>query len=114
MKRSSKYKSVLATVIPNRGFDFSLDYEVNNALGQVQYSRSRQEEAGSPERVALLREATIKTFRQTISIDSENVAGALRPRASPMPNSPETPARRSRPTTFDDLSRPRPWIERSC
>jgi len=67
----AKYRSVLATRIPDRGFDFSLDYEVNNALGIVEYSRAKLEEEGSPEATALLTEAA-KTFRHTTSIDSEN------------------------------------------
>jgi tetratricopeptide (TPR) repeat protein len=67
----AKYRSVLGTKIPERGFDFSMDYEVNNALGTVLYSRSRQEEPGSPERVNLLRE-TAKVYRHTLSVDSEN------------------------------------------
>jgi tetratricopeptide (TPR) repeat protein len=67
----AKYRSVLGTRIPDRGFDFSQDYEVNNALGTVLYSRSRQEETGSPERIDLLRE-TARVYRHTLSVDSEN------------------------------------------
>jgi tetratricopeptide (TPR) repeat protein len=68
----TKFESVLGTNIPDRGFDFSLDYEVNNALGAVVYSRSRQEDAKSVERLALLLKAA-KIYRHTIEIDSENV-----------------------------------------
>ena len=123
MKRSPSYQSVLNTVIPDRGFDFSSDYEVNNALGIVQYSRSRQEEAKSAERLGFLRE-TAKTFRKTIAIDSENVgahyglglayaeiagsddAGAPKPNRSTRPGSSDevnrfaaakTPADRAKP-----------------
>ena len=46
----ANYESVLATKIPDRGFDFSGDYEVINSLGTVLYSRSRQEPLDSPER----------------------------------------------------------------
>ena len=69
----AKYRSVLETNIPARGLDFSQDYEVNNALGIVLYSRSRQEESGSAARREALVE-TAKVFRKTIAIDSENVA----------------------------------------
>jgi tetratricopeptide (TPR) repeat protein len=68
----AKYQTVLATKIPDRGFDFSLDYEVNNTLGNVMFARALQEEAGSPERRDLLLK-TARTFRHTLSIDSENV-----------------------------------------
>ena len=44
----ARYESVLATRIPDRGFDFSLDYEVINALGLAPYARARQEPLGEP------------------------------------------------------------------
>lgn len=69
----ANYRAVLGTKDPRRGFDFSNDYEVNNALGTVLYGRARQETLGSPERVALLKE-TIATYRHTLEVDSENVA----------------------------------------
>ncbi len=68
----TKYESVLSTRIPDRGIDLSFDYEVNNALGNVVYSRSRQEAPKSTERIALLNK-TAAVFRHTLSIDSENV-----------------------------------------
>jgi tetratricopeptide (TPR) repeat protein len=68
-----KYESVLATKIPDRGIDLSYDYEVNNALGVVLYSRSRLEDPKSPERLAILAK-TAKVLRHTLSIDAENVA----------------------------------------
>ncbi len=67
------YESVLATKIPARGFDFSLDYEVINALANVYYARSRVEPATSPERTALLRKS-IENYERVLTIDSENVA----------------------------------------
>ena len=69
----ANYESVLATKIPDRGFDFSGDYEVINSLGTVLYSRSRQEPRDSPERRGFL-EKTISAYRRTLAIDTENVA----------------------------------------
>jgi tetratricopeptide (TPR) repeat protein len=67
-----RYESVLNTRIPERGFDFSLDYEVINLLGSTLYSRARQEALGSPERTEFLRK-TVAAYRRTLAIDSENV-----------------------------------------
>jgi tetratricopeptide (TPR) repeat protein len=69
----ANYEAVLSTKIPDRGFDFSLDYEVLNALGNVSYGRARIEPLLSPAREAFLRK-TIATYRRTLAIDSENVA----------------------------------------
>jgi tetratricopeptide (TPR) repeat protein len=68
----TSYESVLATRIPARGFDFSLDYEVINALGRVLFNRAMTESADSPARVDFLTKS-IATYRRTIAIDSENV-----------------------------------------
>ena len=67
----ASFESVLATRIPSRKIDLSLDYEVINELGQATYSRARLEAVESPERKALL-EKTIAIFRRTLAIDSEN------------------------------------------
>jgi tetratricopeptide (TPR) repeat protein len=69
----ARYESVLNTRIPDRKFDFSLDYEVINALGNVTYSRARQEPLDSPSRLDFFLK-TVEIFRRTIAIDSENVA----------------------------------------
>jgi len=68
----ARYESVLATKIPDRKFDFSLDYEVINALGKVTNARARQEPTGSPERLEWFHKL-IAIYRRTIAIDSENV-----------------------------------------
>ena len=68
----ARYESVLSTRIPERKFDFSMDYEVINALGSVTYSRARQEPLKSPARLDFL-EKTVEAYRRTIAIDSENV-----------------------------------------
>ncbi|WP_422930925.1 multiheme c-type cytochrome [Singulisphaera sp. PoT] len=69
----ASYESVLATKIPERAFDFSLDYEVLNVLGTASYSRARIEPIQSPARKDFLSK-TIQAYRRTIAIDSENVA----------------------------------------
>ena len=68
----SRYRDVLGTKIPARGFDFGRDYEVRNALGRALWGRYHQEEVDSPERQGLLAD-TIATFQQTLKSDSENV-----------------------------------------
>ena len=68
----TSYESVLSTKIPARGFDFSLDYEVINALGGSLYNRARQEPLNSPARDAYLLKS-VSTYRRTLAIDSENV-----------------------------------------
>jgi tetratricopeptide (TPR) repeat protein len=70
------YESVLNTKIPERGFDFSLDYEVINALGNVLHKRAKLagiEVPNGPGLVHYLRQ-TVTTYRKTIAIDSENIA----------------------------------------
>jgi tetratricopeptide (TPR) repeat protein len=66
------YEAVLATKIPARGFDFSRDYEVINALAQAFWAKSRPEDRDSPERRELVHRA-VSTYRRTLAIDSENV-----------------------------------------
>ncbi len=69
----ARYESVLATRIPDRGFDFSRDYDVINALGAALYARARQEPLKSLAGLDYLRKA-VATYRRTIAIDTENVA----------------------------------------
>ncbi len=67
-----KYKSVLATKIPARKFDFSKDYEVINALGRAYWGRYHQEDPESPGRTSFLTEA-VAAFRRTLALDTENL-----------------------------------------
>jgi tetratricopeptide (TPR) repeat protein len=68
----ARYEEVLSTRIPERKFDFSLDYEVINALGAATYARASQEPFDSPARLEFLLK-TVNTYQRTIAIDSENV-----------------------------------------
>ncbi len=58
-----------------RGFDFSKDYRVLDALGETLYERARQKrgEARKAERERLLR-AAVGRFEQTLALDPENLA----------------------------------------
>jgi len=67
----TSFESVLKTKIPERKFDFSLDYEVNNEMASALYGRARIEPVRSPERLAYL-ERAIAAYRHTLSIDSED------------------------------------------
>jgi tetratricopeptide (TPR) repeat protein len=66
------YEAVLATKVPSRGFDFSGDYEVINALARACYRQGRVQPRNSPERTRYLNRA-IESYRRTLAIDSENV-----------------------------------------
>lgn len=57
-----------------RGFDFSLDYEVLNLLGRTLFDLAKQEigEARKERRETLLREA-VQQFQRTLDVDAENV-----------------------------------------
>jgi tetratricopeptide (TPR) repeat protein len=65
------FESVLATKIPSRKIDLSLDYEVNNELALAIYGLARMEAIDSPNRKKHLGR-TIATYRRTLAIDSEN------------------------------------------
>src|SRR5262249_10941138 len=69
----ASYEAILGTPVHERGFDFSLDYEVVNALGGAAYGRARLEPVASAERLTFLRKS-IAAYRRTLAIDSENVA----------------------------------------
>src|SRR5262249_21023765 len=67
------FQAVLGTRIPDRKFDFSLDYEVNNELAAALYATSRPiMPVSSPERLDYLKQ-TVAAYRRTLAIDSENV-----------------------------------------
>lgn len=76
-RAEQNFRAVLAP--PNqemrrRGFDFRLDYEVINALGETLFDRARQlrGEANAAGRLQLIEEA-IAQFLTTLEIDPENV-----------------------------------------
>jgi hypothetical protein len=68
----ASYEAVLSTRIPERGFDFSQDYEVINALGRTLYNRAKTEPLESTMRADFLARSVL-TYRRTLAIDSENV-----------------------------------------
>jgi tetratricopeptide (TPR) repeat protein len=57
-----------------RDFDFSLDYEVLNLLGETLFDRAKRYrgQTRAAERTTLLEEA-VQSFQKTLAIDSENV-----------------------------------------
>jgi tetratricopeptide (TPR) repeat protein len=68
-------RSVLEDRYPEaveRDFDFSLDYEVINELGQTYFERSKLERGDKARQEEFLRLA-IERFEKTLSIDPENV-----------------------------------------
>ena len=67
----ASYEKVLTTRIPERKFDFSLDFVVNNELARTLYQRSQLERVKSPERREWLKKA-IAAYHRTLSIDSED------------------------------------------
>lgn len=74
----NKLRSVLedrTPVMTKKGFDFSLDYEVINLLGQSLFDLGnvRQRQGKRDEAVSLWRDAVAR-FQKTLTIDPENVA----------------------------------------
>jgi len=70
-------RSVLEDRTPDmaqRDFDFSLDFEVINLLGQTQFDRGRlKARQGRTEEARQLWQDAIATFQKTLAIDSEDV-----------------------------------------
>ena len=64
--------AIVTTRIPERGFDFSQDYEVINLLARSLYNRARIESLDSPARNEFLARS-VGAFRRTLAVDSENV-----------------------------------------
>ena len=71
---AQNFRSILETKVPERGFDFSLDYTVSNALGGVLFDQARRirGESRADERTALLEEA-VQWFERTLELDVEDV-----------------------------------------
>jgi tetratricopeptide (TPR) repeat protein len=68
-----EYRSILEDMYPElekRKFDFSLDYEVINELGQTLFERAKQERGDA--RKPFLKEAA-ERFERTLELDSENL-----------------------------------------
>ena len=76
-KAITEFQSILEDRYPEldrRGFDFSKDYEVINELGQTLFERSKLERgpANKAQQEIFLGRAA-ERFKQTLSLDSENV-----------------------------------------
>lgn len=74
----SNLRKVLEDKTPERtarGFDFSMDYEVIDLLGQTLFERAKQvrDPARKAERDQLLRQA-VETYLKALQLDSENVS----------------------------------------
>jgi tetratricopeptide (TPR) repeat protein len=75
-KAIEEFRSILEDHYPElekRGFDFSLDYEVINELGQTYFERAKQERS-DPKRFEQFLKLAVERFERTLQIDSENVA----------------------------------------
>jgi len=74
-KAVSEFRSILEDryeELDKRGFDFSLDYEVINELGQTLFERAKMERGDEGAQKKWLQEAVAR-FKRTLEIDSENV-----------------------------------------
>ncbi len=70
----ASFELVLNTRVPERKFDFGLDYRVLDELGFAYYALARTElPVTSPAHAENLRKA-IETYRRTLAIDSEDVS----------------------------------------
>jgi tetratricopeptide (TPR) repeat protein len=75
-KAITEFRSILEDryeELDKRGFDFSLDYEVINELGQTLFERAKLERGDEALQRKWLQEAVAR-FKRTLEIDSENVA----------------------------------------
>lgn len=75
-KAIAEFRSILEDryeELDRRGFDFSLDYEVINELGQTLFERAKTERGDAAAQRKWLSDAAAR-FQRTLEIDSENVA----------------------------------------
>ncbi|QDT13011.1 multiheme c-type cytochrome [Planctomycetes bacterium K23_9] len=71
---AKSFRGVLATRVPERGFDFSLDYRVKNQLGMTLIDLAQQAEVlGKSDVYHELIEAAQEQFLGVLEIDAENV-----------------------------------------
>ena len=74
-KAISEFTSILDDhyeELDKRGFNFSLDYEVINELGQTLFERAKQERGDEAAQKKWLQDAVTR-FKRTLEIDAENV-----------------------------------------
>jgi tetratricopeptide (TPR) repeat protein len=70
-----EFRSILEDRSPEldqRGFDFSLDYEVINELGQAYFERAKMARQNPAEQKQFLQQA-VEQFSRTLALDSENL-----------------------------------------
>ena len=67
----ASFEKVLDTRVPERGFDFSKDYEVVFELGRTQFLKSRELEGAEQ---SYWNDRAIATFLRVLELDSENLA----------------------------------------
>lgn len=74
LEAEKNFREVLAAKVPERGFDFSLDFRVRNQLGQTLLDLAEQAEArgNANESKEYLQKARDE-FQQTLLVDSEDV-----------------------------------------
>jgi tetratricopeptide (TPR) repeat protein len=70
-KAITEFTSILEE-LDKRGFDFSLDYEVINELGQTLFERAKLERGDEAAQKQWLQKAVAR-FKRTLEIDAENV-----------------------------------------
>src|SRR5208282_2054261 len=68
----ASFEAVLKTRIPERKFDFGLDFVVIDEMASVLYTMARPLPIKSPERKEWLKKA-ITAYHRTLAIDSEDV-----------------------------------------
>jgi len=74
-KAIQEFRSILEDKYPEiekRGFDFSIDYEVINELGQTYFEKAKQTRR-EPEAFKQFLNLAVGQFKKTLQLDSENV-----------------------------------------
>lgn len=67
-------RNVLKTKVPDRGFDFSLDYNVRNELGLTLFDLAQRAEVmGKQDEFEVIVQDAIDQFHAVLDVDSENV-----------------------------------------
>ncbi|MDG3002673.1 multiheme c-type cytochrome [Paludisphaera mucosa] len=109
----ANFEAVLATRVPERKFDFSLDYVVVNDLAQACYNRSRIEPVDGDQRKVWLKKA-IAAYHRSVKIEAEDFSSHYGlglafgdPAWGPRPAEPDAP---TEPVDPESLSKQVPGI----